>query len=212
MKFRIVFVCACLFLLSHHAARAFYNECTGRWLSRDPIGERGSANLTVFCSNDGLASYDFLGLYDCVTSCTEQCALAGPGAPQCVIYCEEAKKKMRCPTTYQNQPCGRVITRANGPYFCVVDALTRFCTPHQFIVTAGGEGLTFGGDATGEDHWTASKEDIFPKTGTTCEAFSKCLSDFFKDKNNQETYSSIGNNCQDTVRGALQACGGNLKK
>jgi RHS repeat-associated protein len=35
---------------------------TGRWLSRDPIGERGGANLYGFVGNDGIDRSDFLGL------------------------------------------------------------------------------------------------------------------------------------------------------
>jgi len=57
---------------------SFYNSKTGRWLSRDPIGERGfelvrsddgnsklqqeAANLYLFVSNDPLSKLDYLGL------------------------------------------------------------------------------------------------------------------------------------------------------
>ncbi len=34
----------------------------GRWLSRDPIEERGGLNLYVFVSNDGVNRWDYLGL------------------------------------------------------------------------------------------------------------------------------------------------------
>jgi len=34
---------------------------TGRWMSRDPIGERGGANLYGFCGNDGVNRRDYLG-------------------------------------------------------------------------------------------------------------------------------------------------------
>ena len=39
----MTFVCAVLF--ATHTAQAFYNSSTGRWLSRDPIGELGFALL-----------------------------------------------------------------------------------------------------------------------------------------------------------------------
>ena len=39
----------------------YYNADTGRWLSRDPIGEKGGLNLYGFVGNDGLNSVDLLG-------------------------------------------------------------------------------------------------------------------------------------------------------
>jgi uncharacterized protein RhaS with RHS repeats len=35
---------------------------TGRWASRDPIGERGGCNLYGFVGNDGVGEVDFLGM------------------------------------------------------------------------------------------------------------------------------------------------------
>jgi hypothetical protein len=43
-------------------ARAFYNPTTGRWLNRDPVGERGGRNLLAFCRNTPVAAHDRLGL------------------------------------------------------------------------------------------------------------------------------------------------------
>jgi len=43
----------------------YYDPVTGRWPSRDPIGERGGTNLYGFVGNDGLNSYDFNGLWSC---------------------------------------------------------------------------------------------------------------------------------------------------
>ncbi|MFO1513960.1 MAG: RHS repeat-associated core domain-containing protein [Verrucomicrobiota bacterium] len=43
---------ACAMLFACREARAFYNPQTGRWLSRDPIGERGGVSLyEAFCNN-----------------------------------------------------------------------------------------------------------------------------------------------------------------
>lgn len=41
-----------LFLLTLVPAQAFYNPTTGRWLSRDPLGEDGGANEYAFVAND----------------------------------------------------------------------------------------------------------------------------------------------------------------
>lgn len=40
----------------------WYDPLTGRWLSRDPIGEAGGENLYGFVRNDGIDIRDFLGL------------------------------------------------------------------------------------------------------------------------------------------------------
>jgi hypothetical protein len=39
----------------------YYDPKDGRWLSRDPIGERGGLNLYGMCYNNALSFYDFLG-------------------------------------------------------------------------------------------------------------------------------------------------------
>ncbi len=40
----------------------YYDPQTGRWLSRDPIEERGVMNLYGFVGNDGVNKWDVLGL------------------------------------------------------------------------------------------------------------------------------------------------------
>ena len=47
---------------STHEVQAFYNPQTGRWLSRDPIGERGGQNLQGFVANDPVKKVDRLGM------------------------------------------------------------------------------------------------------------------------------------------------------
>jgi RHS repeat-associated protein len=43
----------------------YYDPITGRWPSRDPIGERGGINLYGFVGNDGLNGIDLLGNKPC---------------------------------------------------------------------------------------------------------------------------------------------------
>src|SRR5690606_2816826 len=40
----------------------FYHPSLGRWISRDPIGERGGVNLYTFVGNDGVNGMDVFGL------------------------------------------------------------------------------------------------------------------------------------------------------
>jgi RHS repeat-associated protein len=48
-------------LLVQFPAYAFYNPTTGRWLNRDPAGERAGPNLHGFVANDVVGAYDALG-------------------------------------------------------------------------------------------------------------------------------------------------------
>jgi hypothetical protein len=46
-----------------------YDPKTGRWPSRDPIGERGGVNLYGFVGNDGVNRWDILGLKNACSNC-----------------------------------------------------------------------------------------------------------------------------------------------
>lgn len=50
-------------------ARAFYNSHTGRWLSRDPMGERGGASLSGFVKNSPVNCVDLIGLFSHSHNC-----------------------------------------------------------------------------------------------------------------------------------------------
>ena len=43
----------------------YYSPAMGRWMSRDPIGERGGGNLSLFVGNDAIGGTDLLGLRGC---------------------------------------------------------------------------------------------------------------------------------------------------
>ncbi|MDB6150627.1 MAG: hypothetical protein JWQ44_2075 [Chthoniobacter sp.] len=45
-----------------YAKQRYYLPTTGRWLSRDPIGERGSLNLYGYVSNNSINLFDPFGL------------------------------------------------------------------------------------------------------------------------------------------------------
>ena len=46
----------------HYYGYRHYDPLTGRWPSRDPIGERGGINLYAFVGNNGVNSWDYLGM------------------------------------------------------------------------------------------------------------------------------------------------------
>src|SRR6056297_28042 len=53
----------------------FYNPDLGRWVSRDPIGERGGLNLYIFILNRAPITVDKLGLIDLcsIVGCCDRC-------------------------------------------------------------------------------------------------------------------------------------------
>jgi hypothetical protein len=53
----------------------YFNPINGKWLSRDPIAEKGGLNLYAFVGNDGVNGVDYLGMASvgdtrCVTTGT----------------------------------------------------------------------------------------------------------------------------------------------
>lgn len=55
----------------------YYNTSFGRWVNRDPIGERGGRNLYGMIGNDGINQWDYLGLSGVGTSCCDECPTIG---------------------------------------------------------------------------------------------------------------------------------------
>ena len=54
-----------MFVMYYYGYR-YYDPETGRWPSRDPIGERGGVNLYGFVGNNGVNRWDYLGMKCCV--------------------------------------------------------------------------------------------------------------------------------------------------
>jgi RHS repeat-associated protein len=50
----------------------YYDATTGRWLSRDPIGERGGLNIYGMLGNDAVNQWDLLGLSKSIESLADQ--------------------------------------------------------------------------------------------------------------------------------------------
>lgn len=58
----------------------YYNASTGRWLSRDPAGERESENLYAFLANEPIGSIDILGLQGYISDSPYKAAIRNSGA------------------------------------------------------------------------------------------------------------------------------------
>ena len=61
----------------------YYNPSTGRWLCKDPLGEKGGLNLYAFGNNDLVIGYDPYGL--CVACKCKTVKFGAPGAGPTVL-------------------------------------------------------------------------------------------------------------------------------
>jgi len=60
-QLKVLMLFACVGWMTAPETQAFYNPSAGRWLSRDPLNERGGANLHSFVANDAVRHWDVLG-------------------------------------------------------------------------------------------------------------------------------------------------------
>ena len=65
-------------LLTSVHAFAVYDPVEGRWMSRDPIEEKGGQNLYAFCKNDPVNKFDKLGLQS-------SCRIDPSGMMSCIV-------------------------------------------------------------------------------------------------------------------------------
>lgn len=94
----------------------FYDPVTGRWPSRDLIGEKGGANLHGFVGNNAVNRLDILGLAELV-DCEKRCESAGrSGDPYACRGCKELCENENHLTEWENSKvsCGVVIKRGHG--------------------------------------------------------------------------------------------------
>ncbi len=70
----------------------YYDPVTGRWPSRDPIGERGGLNLYGMVGNDPISRWDYLGLTD--DCCPDICKGINIVMPQLEAKLNEAYAKL----------------------------------------------------------------------------------------------------------------------
>ncbi len=74
----------------------YYDSKTGRWPSRDPIGEAGGLNLYGMVGNDPLSKYDILGLSDEDVSVDEQVSVVINQLIEILYEIEEVKDGCTC--------------------------------------------------------------------------------------------------------------------
>jgi RHS repeat-associated protein len=111
----------------------YYQPSTGRWLSRDPIEERGGVNLYGFIMNGPIDRYDVLGLADPNSGLFKQlCDLKDK-------LCQDWQKMIDNLRQRVNRPMGPIdlskgLTFAKGEY-AEVDLGGRAATSFQYTLS-----------------------------------------------------------------------------
>jgi len=90
----------------------FYNPSTGRWLSRDPLKERGGKNLYAFVANLPLGNVDALGQVPCGAFMQMNCRQP----------CEDFKRLRYADMEPGDVPNGLVICCGGVKYICTYGA------------------------------------------------------------------------------------------
>ena len=95
----------------------YYDPVTGRWLSRDPIGERGGWNFYKFVDNKPVQNIDILGLKpigfgQVKKSCYDRCRKGVVGSLQLVLdqFSLNLRNKTKL-TLYTKNKCGSLFGR-----------------------------------------------------------------------------------------------------
>lgn len=151
----------------------FYGASTGRWLSRDPIGEDGGLNLQNFVHNGPLSAIDALGLQvmvwgrpmtqkDCDDHAKRYCDQFGARPSSAKITTQT--KKFWVPT--DKNPLGRYIKKTE--YTCRAKCQGEMPCPFPL---RGGE-MVLGpewktGAFTGDDYWVKLGDENNPDDDQT---------------------------------------------
>jgi hypothetical protein len=110
MKIQAKFLVGLLALLMVTQANAmrWYSPSTGRWLTRDPIDERGGLNLYCFVANDPIRSFDALGKYRFV--------MESYHAPKVTSDCGGAEATVRFRLDDAQGKTGWILQHVKGDY------------------------------------------------------------------------------------------------
>lgn len=106
---------ACALLLAVHAAPAFHNPQTDRWLNRDPVEERSGNNLYRLLDNKSLRRVEVLGLDDCLWIAPNE--VFPPGAlPDCADFTDWEEFDPEALVSSRDGCCfGLRLVRKQGP-------------------------------------------------------------------------------------------------
>jgi RHS repeat-associated protein len=186
----------------------YYEPTLQRWITRDPIGEKGGVNLYEFVSNSAVNQWDFFGL-------------VGPVDPW--------DPPIRPPTKPISQyPAGFSICQRNiqkdGSCDCGAGIADAFGGEHNYLQYVGSDGKKWGYGWGGGSK--AGQEIAFnPNSCQSCKRGSGLLKhgsgqgkagndasddeikDCIKKHPPSKSYNALGYNCREWAKEAAQSCG-----
>ena len=119
----------------------YYDPLTGRWPSRDPVGERGGMNLYGFVGNDGLNAFDYLGedinwwIDGTKANCARLLCMAMVATPGTVDLIRKAQEEPRKATEIYNG------CRSSGDSIC---GAASFATFYELLDQTGATTFAYG--------------------------------------------------------------------
>ena len=208
-------------LLATQTALCFYNASTGRWLSRDPIGEQGGVNLYQFVRNSTVDRTDRLGLDINVITGPVHCDLCGGKVYNSQkACCRQGKIISRTETeevmlTFRkaNLPGGGFAYTVGGKSHCSVttsEGETGQGKMGAGVPGQGAEGCACTLFTEMVDHTGQSKESGVINVKVKV---NKCCFLSKVEKHQKEgPWVPLINDCNTIMRDAVESCGGNWNK
>jgi len=212
MKTKLMLMLALLLnVLLGQQAQAFYNPSTGRWLSRDPIGENGGENLYAVWKNDYINKFDLFGLCPCSLA---SAAAAGNPAGNAKDLCQQTIDGVKkdggpreLPKSDECKPCQKLIDDLlNSPNFVVKDLLSQFgksCPrPPVRCAECGGAGGWY--DSSNPEIVICVKHSVGVGTYEYSQTLAHELTHALQRCNNKD-----GKGCRDSLKREMEAyyCG-----
>jgi len=188
---------AALLQLAAESAWAYYNPHAGRWLSRDPIGERGGQHLYGFVANAPPLRFDQWGLFDGATV---------PGSPATGIPKPPPPPAPPPPPPPSSSlglyVCCRAVMPENSDSWC-----TRKCGKWFRHCNLSSDNKS-GQCDSGDNSYPIEKADNGSMdNGTSCsQATAANIQDCLKRNKYDRGEGTWGNNCQSNTRERLGKC------
>ena len=197
----------------------YYDPLTGRWPSRDPIGERGGVNLYGFVGNDGVSGKDKLGLAfwdlekdkngDGIPDSTQPCCNGKIYAPQ--TECCVNGVIISNTETVEVKLCKRPANLPGGRGFAAVGLLHEFVIGPDSIAVGMGPVGTTGAPGASYPGCPTELTDHSKEPQVDCQSYVVKRCCFL---HSTHVGTSTGNwvppvnDCNSIARGIIHKCGG----